>query len=187
MNVQVIKTCRQTVFNNQRQKKTMGSLTLERIWNVQVYEKEKPWNLYFCVCLFFSDCNCNDFEQSAEATANMIAGRCSTKTSCYLGKCWAYCGADLTSGSWCFTTKSSKNGKYATCTDDSECNTCWNCVGKCSILIEKHSMSSDQTNQNDQIMWSSIHKCKDVILWKSFDRHQCGHCPVLELLLPSLW
>ena len=63
---------------------------------------------------------------------NMSRGLCSTTSYCYKGQCWAYCGADLAAGSWCYTTKKQSQSKeYVSCTKNSECNPCWNCAGAC--------------------------------------------------------
>lgn len=67
------------------------------------------------------------------AVANMVAGRCSTRSTCFKGYCWAYCGTTLVSGdSYCWTTKgASKDGAYVKCVHNFDCNPCWNCAGAC--------------------------------------------------------
>lgn len=63
---------------------------------------------------------------------NMANGVCSTRASCYKGYCWAYCGASMSSGTWCYTTKTFSQSKaYVKCTKNSECNPCWNCAVGC--------------------------------------------------------
>lgn len=62
------------------------------------------------------------------------AYKCSEETGCYRGYCWAWCGLSLSSGDWCYTTKTySQSYQYVSCTYDSECNACWKCAGPCSL------------------------------------------------------
>lgn len=70
------------------------------------------------------------------AMENLLNGRCSKTTGCYKNYCWSYCGtADLSSGSWCYTTQAATNsGSYVPCQTDEECNACWNCGGRCGII-----------------------------------------------------
>lgn len=78
--------------------------------------------------------NGNPYNQYA--VENMLSGKCSKTTGCYKNYCWAYCGTtDLSSGSWCYSTKtSSYSGNYVSCTTDEECDACWNCGGRCGII-----------------------------------------------------
>lgn len=73
-------------------------------------------------------------EDNQYAIENMVAGRCSTQAGCFEGYCWAWCGAELSAASkdWCWTTKTySKSKQYVKCSQDSDCNTCFNCAGEC--------------------------------------------------------
>lgn len=63
------------------------------------------------------------------------AGKCSYTAGCYKGSCWAYCGISLSSGDWCYTTKTySQSYAYVSCKHDDECNKCWKCAGPCTVF-----------------------------------------------------
>lgn len=83
----------------------------------------------FCISQNFVNAEDNQY-----AIQNMVAGRCSTQAGCHEGYCWAWCGEKLSaaSGDWCWTTKTySKSKEYVKCSQNSDCNNCWNCAGEC--------------------------------------------------------
>lgn len=60
--------------------------------------------------------------------------KCSDNGGCYKGYCWNYCGLSLSSGDWCYSTKTySQSYDYVRCDKDSDCNLCWKCAGPCTV------------------------------------------------------
>lgn len=63
------------------------------------------------------------------------SGSCAKEAGCHNGYCWTYCGLSLSTGDWCYTTKSySYSRDYVTCTHDSQCDPCWKCGGLCALF-----------------------------------------------------
>ncbi|XP_031626819.1 allergen Tha p 2-like [Contarinia nasturtii] len=62
------------------------------------------------------------------------AFECAAKAGCHKGYCWTWCGASLTGGEWCYTTRAhSQSFQYVGCSSDSECDPCWKCAGSCTL------------------------------------------------------
>lgn len=62
------------------------------------------------------------------------ADKCSVTAGCFKGRCWAWCGVSLSSGEWCYTTRTySQSYEYVPCDSDEECNKCWKCAGPCTL------------------------------------------------------
>lgn len=60
--------------------------------------------------------------------------RCAFEAGCHKGYCWTYCGLSLSSGDWCYTTKTySQSFDYVRCSRDDECDKCWKCAGSCTL------------------------------------------------------
>lgn len=60
---------------------------------------------------------------------------CSEESGCHEGYCWAWCGFSLSSGEWCYTTKThTQSHDYVTCKQDSDCDKCWKCGGPCALI-----------------------------------------------------
>lgn len=79
---------------------------------------------------------------TALVTSGVLAGgasltnafKCSNGRGCHKGYCWAWCGADLSSGDWCYTTRShSQSFDYVKCSRDGQCDNCWKCAGSCTL------------------------------------------------------
>lgn len=72
-------------------------------------------------------------ERVVKSIANLSS--CSETAGCHKGYCWAWCGFSLSSGGWCYTTKSySQSYQYEECNSDDDCDKCWKCAGPCALF-----------------------------------------------------
>lgn len=72
-------------------------------------------------------------EVVVKSIANLSS--CSETAGCHKGYCWAWCGFSLSSGGWCYTTKThSQSYQYVECNSDDDCDKCWKCAGPCAFF-----------------------------------------------------